>query len=188
MGCCNDEDSCCESDCCLQIGKLAPKFKMEGFFKGSMKNYHLDDYKGQWVLLFFYPLDFTFVCPTELVELSKKHKEFKEVNCQILGVSVDSVYSHEAWSKTDIGELNYPLLSDITKFVSHSYNVLEPEKGISLRGAFIIDPEGILKSYTVNDLNIGRNIDELIRLIKAFQTGDLCPVGWKEGDKTLGKA
>jgi alkyl hydroperoxide reductase subunit AhpC len=185
---CSDEESCCGSDCCLQIGKPAPKFKMEGFYKGEMKNYHLDDYKGKWVLLFFYPLDFTFVCPTELIELSKKHKEFEEIDCQVLGVSVDSVYSHEAWSKNDLGELNFPMLSDITKFVSHSYNVLEHEKGISLRGAFIIDPEGILKSFTVNDLTIGRNIDELIRLIKAFQTGDLCPVGWKDGEKTLGKA
>lgn len=182
-------DCDCGDDCCttLQIGKPAPEFKMEGYIKGQMKNYHLDDFKGKWVVLFFYPLDFTFVCPTELVELSKKHKEFEEINTQVLGVSVDSVYSHEAWLK-DLGDFEYPLLSDITKQVSFDYNVLVPEDGISLRGAFIIDPDGILKSYMVNDISIGRNIDELIRLVKAFQTGDLCPVGWKEGDKTLGKA
>ncbi len=182
------KDSACCSECCLQIGKPAPNFKMEGYHKGKMKNYHLEDYKGKWVVLFFYPLDFTFVCPTELIELSKKQKEFEDIDAQVLGVSVDSVYSHEAWSKNDVGDLNYPLLSDITKSVSYSYNVLDYDNGISLRGAFIIDPDGVLKSYTVNDVNIGRNIDELIRLVKAFQTGDLCPVGWKEGDKTLGKA
>jgi peroxiredoxin 2/4 len=181
---CNCSDECCKS---IQVGKPAPEFKMEGYFKGQMKHYHLDDFKGEWVLLFFYPLDFTFVCPTELIELSKKHKDFEEINTQILGVSVDSVYSHEAWLK-DMGDFEYPLLSDMTKEVSRDYNVLIPEEGISLRGAFIIDPEGIVRSYTVNDVTIGRNIDELVRLIKAFQTGDLCPVGWEEGEKTLGKA
>jgi alkyl hydroperoxide reductase subunit AhpC len=160
---------------------------MEGYFKGQKKHYSLKDYKGRWVVLFFYPLDFTFVCPTELIELSKKNAEFEKLNTQVLGVSVDSVYSHEAWSKGDLGDLHFPLLSDITKMTSADYNVLIPESGISLRGAFIIDPEGILKSYMVNDTSIGRNIDELIRLVEAFQTGDLCPVGWKKGQKTLGK-
>jgi len=182
--CCGGEEECCQQ---LRIGQPAPKWKMEGYYKGEMKHYHSEDFKGKWTILFFYPLDFTFVCPTELIELSKKAKEFEAENAQVLGVSVDSVYSHEAWSK-DIGDLNYPLLSDMTKETSHAYQVLDYEKGLSLRGAFIIDPEGILKAYMVNDLTIGRNVDELIRLVKAFQTGDLCPVGWKEGEKTLGKA
>ena len=172
----------------IKIGSQAPAFQMEGYYKGEKKNYSLSDYKGKWVLLFFYPLDFTFVCPTELVELNKQNEEFEKANTQILGVSVDSVYSHEAWLKKDLGELNYPLLSDITKKVSSDYEVLIEDKGISLRGAFIIDPNGVLKSYTVNDVSIGRNIDELLRLVKAFQTGDLCPVSWKPGVKTLGKA
>lgn len=184
----NEPEYCCDPGCCcLQIGKKAPSFKMEGYYKGDKKHYHLEDFKGKWVVLFFYPLDFTFVCPTELLELSKKHSEFEKINAQVLGVSVDSVYSHEAWLK-ELGDLEYPLLSDITKQVSYSYNVLLEEEGISLRGAFIIDPDGMLKSYTVNDVTIGRNVDELVRLIKAFQTGDLCPVGWHEGEKTLGKA
>ncbi|MBN2086755.1 peroxiredoxin [Candidatus Peregrinibacteria bacterium] len=184
--CC--DSNCCEDDCYqkLQIGKPAPDFIAEGYFKGNKSKYSLSDYKGKWVVLFFYPLDFTFVCPTELIELSKRHKEFEENNAQVLGISVDSVYSHEAWLK-EIGEFNYPLLSDMTKKISWEYNVLIEEKGISLRGAFIIDPDGILKSYIVNDVTIGRNIDELLRLVQAFQTGDLCPVGWKKGDKTLGK-
>jgi alkyl hydroperoxide reductase subunit AhpC len=171
----------------LQIGKLAPEFRAEGYFKGKKGEYSLSDYRGKWILLFFYPLDFTFVCPTELIELSKRNKEFEDINTQVLGISVDSVYSHEAWLK-EIGDFDYPLLSDLTKKISKSYNVLLEEKGISLRGAFVIDPEGILKCYMVNDLSVGRSVDELLRLITAFKTGDLCPVGWKPGNKTLGKA
>ncbi len=186
---CEETKNCCGSNCCksLQIGKSAPEFTMEGYFKGEKKKYSLEDNKGKWTLLFFYPLDFTFVCPTELIELSKKVDEFETNNTQVFGISVDSVYSHEAWLK-EMGDLNYPLLSDLTKQVSKSYNVLLKEEGISLRGAFIIDPNGVLKCYMVNDLSIGRNVDELIRLIQAFQTGDLCPVGWHKGEKTLGKA
>ncbi|MFC1615865.1 peroxiredoxin [Patescibacteria group bacterium] len=176
---------CCRQE--LQIGKAAPNFEMEGYFKGDKKRYSLRDHQGKWVVLFFYPLDFTFVCPTELVELSKRYKEIEAINTQVLGVSVDSVYSHEAWSKNDLGDLEYPLLSDITKKVSKNYNVLLKEEGISYRGMFIIDPDGILKCYSVNDLSVGRSVDELIRLITAFQTGELCPVGWKKGDSTLGK-
>ncbi len=185
----NKNTSCCGEDCCteLQIGKPAPQFEMEGYCKGQKKKYSLKDFKGKWVLLFFYPLDFTFVCPTELLELSKHAKDFEKINTQILGVSVDSVYSHIAWSE-ELGDLHYPLLSDITKQTSSDYNVLLKDKGISLRGAFIIDPDGILKCYMVNDLAIGRNVNELVRLIQAFQTGDLCPVGWKKGGETLGKA
>lgn len=182
----NQQHSCC-CRCELQIGSPAPEFEAEGYFKGNKKRYALSDFRGKWVLLFFYPLDFTFVCPTELVELSKKNKEFEETNAQVLGISVDSVYSHEAWLK-QMGDFEYPLLSDMTKKISKSYNVLIKEKGISLRGAFIVDPDGVLKSYTVNDLPIGRNVDELLRTIKALQTGDLCPVGWTPGKKTLGKA
>jgi peroxiredoxin 2/4 len=182
----NQNSCCCNSD--LQIGRPAPEFNnAEGYFKGNKGKYSLSDFRGKWVLLFFYPLDFTFVCPTELIELSKRNKEFEALGAQVLGISVDSVYSHEAWLK-EIGNFNYPLLSDITKKISKSYNVLLKEKGISLRGAFIIDQEGILKCYMVNDLAIGRNVDELLRLITAFKTGDLCPVGWKPGSKTLGKA
>lgn len=171
----------------LQIGKEAPDFTVEGYFKGGIKKYSLSDYKGKWKILFFYPLDFTFVCPTELVELSERHGEFEKLNTQILGISVDSVHSHKAWLK-EMGDFNYPLLSDMTKKVSWDYNVLLEEQGISLRGAFIIDPDGILQSYMVNHLPVGRNVDELLRLVEAFQTGDLCPVGWKKGGKTLGKA
>lgn len=188
--CCGEEchDGCCQDDFdYLQVGRPAPKFDLEGYFKGEKRRFSLEDYKGKWVVLFFYPLDFTFVCPTELVELSKRHNELEALNAQALGVSVDSVYSHEAWLK-DLGEFNYPLLSDMTKETSLDYEVLLEDKGIALRGAFIISPDGILKSMMVNDLEVGRSVDEILRLIEAFQSGELCPVGWKKGDKTLGKA
>jgi len=182
-----NEANCCSHQPQLQIGAKVPDFLAEGYFKGEKRKYSLKDYDGKWKILFFYPLDFTFVCPTELIELSKRHKDFEDINAQVLGISVDSVYSHEAWLK-EIGDFNYPLLSDITKNISFDYNVLLEEEGISLRGAFIIDPDGILKAYMINDLAVGRNVDELLRLITAFQSGDLCPVGWNKGDKTLGKA
>lgn len=175
----------------IQPGKPAPQFTMQGYLKGQMNTYTLNQYKGKWVVLFFYPLDFTFVCPTELIELNDRLKEFEALDVQVLGVSVDSVHSHQAWMKEmaeDGNEFDYPLLSDMTKATSFDYGVLIEDQGISLRGTFIIDPEGILRSYTVNDLAVGRNIEELLRLVSAFKTGELCPVGWKKGGKTLGKA
>jgi peroxiredoxin (alkyl hydroperoxide reductase subunit C) len=185
----NNNECCGGGDCYqpLQVGNVAPDFTVNGYFKGQMKQYSLSDFRGKWVILFFYPLDFTFVCPTELIELSKRNQEFADKNTQILGMSVDSEYSHQSWLK-EIGDFEYPLLSDMTKEVSWNYNVLLEDQGISLRGAFIISPDGILKSYTVNDNAVGRNPDELLRLIDAFQSGELCPVGWNKGDKTLGKA
>jgi len=171
----------------LQVGKPAPKFDLEGYFKGEKRRFALEDYKGKWTVLFFYPLDFTFVCPTEILEFSKRHKEFEEVNAQVVGVSVDSVFSHEAWMK-DLGELQYPLLSDMTKETSADYEVLIEEQGIALRGTFIISPDGVLKSMQVNDLEVGRSVDEVLRIVKALQTGELCPVNWTPGGKTLGKA
>ena len=174
----------------LKIGCEAPDYSAQAYIDGDIdKHVSFEDYKGKWVLLFFYPLDFTFVCPTELYELGKLKDEFEKANCQILGVSVDSVYSHQAWAEKDkkIGKLGFPLLSDMTKKISWDYNVLSDD-GVSLRGAFIIDPDGVLQSYTVNNLNVGRNPEELLRLVKAFQTGDLCQVNWEEGKDTLGKA
>ncbi len=174
----------------LAIGKPAPEFIIPAYEKGNLDGkVSLKDYRGKWVLLFFYPLDFTFVCPTELYQLGDMREEFEKANCQILGVSIDSVHSHKAWAEKDsqIGKLGFPLLSDLTKDVSFDYGVLHDD-GMSLRGAFLIDPDGILQSMTVNNLAVGRNPDELLRTLKAFQTGDLCPVNWSKGDKTLGKA
>jgi peroxiredoxin 2/4 len=171
----------------VKIGQDAPGFTMEGVVGGTFKEVSLDEYKGKWVVLFFYPLDFTFVCPTEITEFSKRDREFKELNAQVLGVSVDSVYSHKAWLK-ELGDLVYPLLSDITKDISRKYDVLLDDKGIALRGTFIIDPEGKLRYQLVHDLGVGRSVEEVIRVLRALQTGELCPAEWKPGKKTLGKA
>jgi len=169
-----------------KVGQSAPDFTMQGVEGEEFKEYSLDCYKGKWVVLFFYPLDFTFVCPTEITEFSKRESDFKSLNAQVLGVSVDSVHSHKAWLK-DLGKLSYPLLSDITKEVSRKYGVLLEDKGIALRGTFIIDPEGKIRYQLVHDLGVGRSVEEILRVLNALQTGDLCPVEWKPGKKTLGK-
>lgn len=170
------------------IGKPAPDFTAEAYEAGEIKQVSLSDYKGKWTVLFFYPLDFTFVCPTELKGFNAAKAEFDKLNVQLIGASVDSAHSHKAWSQSSLGEMNYPIISDITHRISRDYGVLLEDKGISLRGIFIIDPDGNLKSYSVNDLSVGRNVDEILRLVQAFQSGDLCPVGWTPGAETLGKA
>jgi alkyl hydroperoxide reductase subunit AhpC len=137
--------------------------------------------------LFFYPLDFTFICPTEITGFSKRYSEFQALNAEILGGSTDSVHAHKAWLK-ELGELNFPLFSDSTRNMSWDYGVLLHDLGIALRGTFIIDPEGVLRYALYHDLGVGRSVDETLRVLKALQTGELCPVGWKEGEATLGKA
>lgn len=171
------------------VGNIAPQFKSQAYMDGQMKEISLSDYRGRWVVLFFYPLDFTFVCPTEIQEFNKKVEEFKKKNAQLISISIDSVYSHKAWcEQCGLGKMNFPMLSDLTKKISQDYGVLLEEKGISLRGTFIIDPEGKIRAQTVHDLQVGRSVDEVIRVLTAFQTGELCPVGWTPGQKTLGKA
>lgn len=171
----------------LQVGRPAPKFDLEALIGDSFKKVSLTDYKGKWIVFFFYPLDFTFVCPTEILEFSKRVPEFEKLNAQVLGCSIDSVYSHLAWSK-ELGKLNYPLLSDITRDVSRDYGILIEEKGIALRGLFIIDPEGNLRYQVVHDLSVGRSADETLRVLQALQSGQLCQANWKPGEKAIGKA
>jgi peroxiredoxin (alkyl hydroperoxide reductase subunit C) len=174
------------------VGQKAPDFAM-ATTKDLEKLNHiatLNDYKGKWLLLFFYPLDFTFVCPTEITAFSDRAQEFADLDCEILGVSTDSVYSHRAWIKTPreqngLGEIAFPLASDITKEVSRAYDVLVEEKGIALRGLFLIDPEGVLRYQVVHDLNVGRNVDETLRVLEALQSGGLCAANWKPGQAHL---
>ena len=169
------------------VGRQAPDFKLEGVEHGKdFKKYALADYKGKWVVLFFYPLDFTFICPTEITGFSKQYEEFKKLDAVVLGVSTDSVHSHKAWLK-DLGPLAYPLLSDMTHKVSSDYGVLLEEEGIALRGTFIIDPDGFIKYALYHDNGVGRSVKETIRVLEALQTGELCPVEWTPGVKTLGK-
>ncbi len=171
----------------IKVGQKAPDFKMHGIYKGQISEVSLVDYSGKWVVLFFYGGDFTSLCSTEVTEFEARNNEFNELDAQVLGISVDSIHAHKAWIK-ELGKLTYPLLSDMTKEASRSYGVLIFEKGISLRGAFIIDPEGILKYQVVHDLTIGRSVDEILRVLKALQTGEMCPVNWRPGTSTLGKA
>ncbi|SDS16281.1 Alkyl hydroperoxide reductase subunit AhpC (peroxiredoxin) [Paenibacillaceae bacterium GAS479] len=174
------------------VGRLAPDFTMETV-DGQGKEFgkvSLSDYRGKWLVFFFYPLDFTFVCPTEITALSDAAEEFKKLNSEILGVSIDSIHSHKAWintSKNDngLGQLNFPLAADITKQVSRDYGVLIEDEGIALRGLFIIDPEGELKYQVVNHNDVGRSVEETLRVLQALQSGGLCPMNWKPGDKTL---
>ena len=183
------------TDECLRVGQKAPEFTATAVVDQEFETIKLSDYRGKYVVLFFYPLDFTFVCPTEITAFSDRYKEVELLNTEILGVSVDSEFSHLAWIQTDrksggIGDLNYPLLSDIKKEISTAYNVLDLEAGIALRGLFIIDREGIIQHATVNNFAFGRNVDEAIRTLQAIQyvqihPNEVCPVGWKPGDKTM---
>jgi alkyl hydroperoxide reductase subunit AhpC len=169
------------------VGKQAPEFKFNAV-TGDGKEFtkiHLDDYKGKWLVLFFYPLDFTFVCPTEITGYSKHIEKFKALGAEVLGVSVDSEHSHKAWINGDLGPINFPLASDMTKKVSEDYGILIEEEGIALRGLFIINPEGVLQYSVVHDLNVGRSVDETLRVLQALQTGGLCPMDWEEGDELL---
>jgi peroxiredoxin (alkyl hydroperoxide reductase subunit C) len=179
----------------IQVGQNAPDFIATAVIDQEFKVLKLSDYLGQYVVLFFYPLDFTFVCPTEIIAFSDRHEEFKALNTEILGISVDSEFAHLAWIQTErkqggIGDINYPLISDLKKEISTTYNVLEPSAGVALRGLFIIDRDGIIQHTTINNLSFGRSVDETLRVLKAIQyvqshDNEVCPVGWQEGDKTM---
>jgi peroxiredoxin (alkyl hydroperoxide reductase subunit C) len=176
----------------LQVGKKAPPFDMPSTkdLKTLKENVSLSDYRGKWLILFFYPLDFTFVCPTEIKAFSDAYDEIKKAGADVLAVSTDSVYSHRAWINTapdkgGLGPMNYVLASDITKDVSRDYGVLLEDKGIALRGLFIIDTEGYLQYQVVHSLNIGRSVGETLRVLEALKTGGLCGAEWKPGQKPL---
>ena len=176
------------------VGKKAPEFSATAVINGDFKEVKLSDYQGKNVLLFFYPLDFTFVCPTELHSFQEKLENFKSMNTEVLGVSIDSQFSHLAWLNTDKSEggikgVEYPLIADIKKTIARDYDVLIPDAGVALRGAFLIDREGVVRHQTVNDLPLGRNIDEFLRLVEALQFheehGEVCPANWKRGEKSM---
>ena len=174
---------------CLRVGQLAPDFTATAVVDQDFKIIKLSDYRGRYVVLFFYPLDFTFVCPTEIAAFSDRHGEFKALNTEILGISVDSEFAHLAWIQTDrklggVGDLNYPLVSDIKKDIGAAYNVLDSESGVALRGLFIIDRDGVLQHATIN------KVDETLRVLQAIQhvqtnPDEVCPVDWQPGDKTM---
>jgi alkyl hydroperoxide reductase subunit AhpC len=174
----------------LKIGDKAPQFEEMAYVNGEMKKIRLADYSGKWVVLFFYPLDFTFICPTEIEGFAKLHKDFEKLGAVVIGASTDSQYSHKAWFERDdrLRGIPYPVLADTAHRVSRSFGVLVEELGVAARGTFIIDPKGVIRHMAISDLSVGRSVKETLRTLQAFQTGELCPVEWTPGQKTLGKA
>jgi peroxiredoxin (alkyl hydroperoxide reductase subunit C) len=176
------------------VTKPAPDFKATAVMPdGSFKEISISDYRGKYVLLFFYPLDFTFVCPTEIIAFSESAKEFEALGVQIVGCSVDSHFTHLAWCETPrtkggLGTIRYPLVADLDKKIAEAYDVLLPA-GIALRGLFLIDKAGVVRHQVVNDLPLGRSVDEALRMVKALQffetNGEVCPANWKEGARTI---
>ncbi|XP_014774890.1 peroxiredoxin-1 [Octopus bimaculoides] len=178
----------------LKLAQKAPEFKGMAVVNGEFKTIQLSDYKGKYLVLFFYPLDFTFVCPTEITAFSDRVEEFKKINCEVVACSTDSHYSHLAWINTPrkqggLGEMKIPLLADKILKIASDYGCLKEDEGISFRGLFIIDEKGVLRQITINDLPVGRSVDETLRLVQAFQFtdkhGEVCPVGWKPGSNTM---
>ncbi|CAG0892193.1 unnamed protein product [Cyprideis torosa] len=177
----------------VNVQHPAPDFRGTAVINGDFKEISLSDYQGKYLVLFFYPLDFTFVCPTEIIAFSDAYPEFQKINCEVIGCSVDSHYTHLAWMNTPrktggLGGLSYPLLSDLKKEIAEAYGILLPA-GVSLRGLFIIDGKGILRQITINDLPVGRNPEEVLRLVKAFQFtdqhGEVCPANWRPDSPTI---
>jgi alkyl hydroperoxide reductase subunit AhpC len=178
----------------LKPGMPAPHWKGTAVVDGEFKEISLSDYKGKYLVFFFYPLDFTFVCPTEIIAFSERVAEFQSIGCEIVGCSCDSQFSHLAWISTPrkqagLGHMNMPLLADKTCEIARSYGILKEDEGIAFRGLFVIDTKGIIRNITVNDLPVGRSVDETMRLVQAFQFtdkhGEVCPAGWKPGKDTI---
>ena len=170
------------------VGKKAPDFTASAVGgDGEFRTISLGDYRGKFLVLFFYPADFTFICPTEIQEFSRRSAEFKAANCEILGASTDSKHSHKAWITGGLGRLNHPLLADFNKTITRDYDALTDEDGTAQRATFIIDDKGIVQHASYNADSLGRSVSEALRMVQALQTGERCPVEWKPGQKTLGR-
>jgi len=177
------------------IGEAVPNLEFDYYQKESFHKAHFSDYRGKWVVIFFYPADFTFVCPTELEEMQKNYAKFQEMGAEVLSVSTDTKFTHKAWHDHSpaIKTLEYPMIADPSGDISDAFGVLIHEgddRGLALRGSFIIDPDGILQVYEVHANNVGRSADELLRKLEAVifvreHHGEVCPANWKKGDKTL---
>ncbi len=194
--CCGGESGCGggagTSEFDAKINAHAPAFRNalayqkgkpgDGFYKLS-----LAEYRGKWVVFFFYPRDFTFICPTELKGFAKMENDFRKLNAEIVACSTDSEWSHKNWFERDLPDVTYPIVADTTLEIAKAYGVLGDD-GAAGRGLFVIDPEGVIKYIVVSSGSVGRSVKETLRVLKAVQSGDLCPVEWEEGEKTLGKA
>ncbi len=172
----------------VQVGQPVPAWATKAYLpNGDFMDINSDGLKGKWIVVFFYPLDFTFVCPTEIQAFGEEYEAFKKANAEVISVSTDSVFSHKAWAESSLGKVPFPMAEDTNHELSKTFGVLMEDKGIALRGTFIINPDGVLVSSTINHLSVGRNVDETLRTLQAFQNGELIPCGWKPGMQTLGK-
>ena len=171
----------------LTIGQRFPHFDLTAVTpEGEFRQINHDDHPGKWKVVFFWPMDFTFVCPTEIAEFGRRNADFANRDAQVLGVSTDTHFVHLAWrqSHPDLKDLPYPMLADTKRELSSELGILHDD-GVPLRATFVVDPEGIIRHVSVNDLDVGRNVDEVLRILDALQTGELCPCNWKQGDPTL---
>jgi len=176
------------------VGKTAPDFSADALINGEIKKISLhNDFQGKWKVLYFYPLDFTFVCPTEITAFEDNLSKFKELNCEVIACSVDSAFSHLAWTQLErnkggLGKMTHPMVADITKNIARSYNVLAND-AVALRGVFVIDEKNVIQTSTINNLSVGRNVDEVLRTVEAYQytakNGEVCPAGWTKGKATM---
>lgn len=176
----------------VRVGGQVPEMTLEAYHNGEIKKVKLSDYKGRWVVLLFYPGDFTFVCPTELEEAADHYEEFHRLGCEVLSVSTDTVYVHKAWHDTSpaVKKVQFPMIADPTRRLCQEFGTYLEESGVSLRATFIIDPDGVIRSVEIHDLNIGRSIEEILRKLQAAlyvreHKGEVCPASWKPGKKTL---
>lgn len=173
----------------IHIGNKAPDFaNVTAYQNGEFKTITLSDYRGSWLVFFFYPRDFTFICPTELKAFAAAEPAFEKEGAKILAASTDSAWSHKAWFQRDLPDVRYPVLADTNLRIARDYGVLNDDNGDAERGLFIIDPEGIVKYFLVSASSVGRSVNETLRVLAALKSGNLCPIEWKPGEETLGKA
>ena len=178
----------------LGVGDQFPTFKMKATVSNQIDTAFTDigntTYKGKWLIVFFWPKDFTFVCPTEIAAFGKLNAEFKDRDAQVLGASTDSEFVHLAWRqhKTELSDLPFPMLADVKRELTTALGILDPQEGVAQRATYIVDPEGIIRFAMVTDLNVGRNVNEVVRVLDALQTDELCPCNWQKGQETLNAA
>ncbi len=175
----------------LSVGQKFPSFNLKATVSTDIKNAFSDinekSYAGKWLVVFFWPKDFTFVCPTEIAEFGKLNKEFKDRDAQVLGASTDSEFVHMAWRqhKEELNSLPFPMLADVKRELTTALGILDPQEGVAQRATYIVDPEGIIRFTMVTDLSVGRNVKEVLRVLDALQTDELCPCNWQKGEDTL---
>lgn len=173
----------------IKIGHTAPHWSnITAYHKGEFHKINLADFRGKWLVLFFYPRDFTFICPTELKGFAQHRADFAKLNAEIVAASTDSEWSHKAWFERDLPQVDYPVIADTTLALARAYDVLNEEDGSAERGLFVIDPEGLVRYALISAGSVGRSVKEVLRVLEALQTGERCPVDWEPGQETLGKA